>query len=509
MKKVFRLLFSRVFLFSVLIVLQLGLITMLLVNLGASSFYCYLALHIISIIVVAWLITKDDNPSYKITWIILILTVPLLGGLAYLKFGNKTLPKRTWNKIKNHRGANESLFRINADHTDRLAAEFPEFATQAEYIRRMAAFAPCGNTRVEFLPSGEDFHARLLAELPKAEHFIFLEYFIIEEGKMWDPVLAILKERAAAGVEVCVLYDDFGCAQRLPASYPKTMEEHGIHCAAFNALRPSLDPGLNYRDHRKICVIDGKTGFCGGINLADEYINEVSPYGHWKDSAVLLRGEAVGSLVRMFLQLWVLVRPDALQHPHEYYMKAMPVKATGFVQPFSDTPLDHHNVAETVYMQIVNRARRYVYITTPYLVLDNEFVTCLKMAAESGVDVRIVMPSHPDKWYVHMVSRSYYQTLIRSGVKIYEYQPGFIHAKMFLCDDDCAVVGTANLDYRSLYLHYENAVVLYGCPAIGDVHRDILKILDESRLITAAELKTKLRGTAALTAFLKLLAPLM
>lgn len=509
MKKVFRLLFSRGFLFSILIALQLGLIALLLVNLGASSLYCYIALHIISIIVVAWLITKDDNPSYKITWIILILTVPLLGGLAYLKFGNKTLPRRTRSRINAHRKANGNLYQVNTDYTDRLVAEYPEFATQAEYIRRTAAFAPCGNTRVEFLPSGEDFHARLLAELPKAEHFIFLEYFIIEEGKMWDSVLAILKERAAAGVEVCVLYDDLGCVQRLPASYPKTMQEYGIHCSAFNALRPSLDPGLNYRDHRKICVIDGKTGFCGGINLADEYINEISPYGHWKDSAVLLQGEAVGSLVRMFLQLWVLVHPDALQHPHEYYMNSAPVTAEGYVQPFSDTPLDYHNVAETVYMQIVNRARRYVYITTPYLVLDNEFVTCLKMAAESGVDVRIVLPSHPDKWYVHMVSRSYYQTLIRSGVKIYEYQPGFIHAKMFLCDDDCAVVGTANLDYRSLYLHYENAVVLYGCPAISDVHRDILKILDESRLITTEELKTKLRGTAALTAFLKLLAPLM
>ena len=327
---------------------------------------------------------------------------------------------------------------------------------------------------------------------------------------MWDTVLEILKERAAAGVEICVIYDDFGCIQRLSAGYPRELAAHGIRAIPYNTLRPSMDPSLNYRDHRKLCVIDGKVGFCGGINLADEYINAVERFGHWKDTAVQLRGSAVRSLTRMFLQQWTLLAgPQALKRPEEEYLCSFPVPAQGFVQPYADTPLDSYNVAESAYLHLVQRSNRYVYITTPYLILDNEFVTSLKTAAESGVDVRIITPSHPDKWYVHMVSRSYYQTLIQSGVKIYEYQPGFIHAKMFLCDDQLAVVGTANLDYRSLYLHFENAVLLYHCPVIADIRQDFADTLEKSRLITLEELRSKLRGTKLLCALLKLLAPLM
>ena len=357
---------------------------------------------------------------------------------------------------------------------------------------------------------GEDFFRQLMRELPKAKKFIFLEYFILEKGLMWDSVLEILRERAAAGVEVCVIYDDFGCIQRLSASYPKELAGFNIKAVPYNPMRPSMDPSLNYRDHRKICVIDGQVGFTGGINLADEYINKVERFGHWKDTSVLLRGAAVRSLTRMFLQQWTLnAGSDTLDRPEEEYLTARALPALGYVQPFPDSPLDHFNVAENAYLHLIQRADHYVYITTPYLILDNEFVTTLKTAAESGVDVRIITPSHPDKWYVHMVSRSYYQTLIQSGVKIYEYQPGFIHAKMCLCDDEAAMVGTANLDYRSLYLHYENAVLLYHTPVLAEIKKDIEETLEKSRLITIEELRSKLRGTSALCALLKLLAPLM
>ena len=510
MKKVLRFLISRVFWFSLLIVVQIGIFAVILFNISSYSTYLYAAFVLFSLIIVIWLVAKDDNPSYKITWIILIMTLPVVGWFFYLTFGNKTLPHRYWEKIAANEAAHPALFTAEEGDTAALLEQYPRHRVLTDYIRNISGFPAYGGTQVEYAPLGEDFFRQLMRELPKAKKFIFLEYFILEKGLMWDSVLEILRERAAAGVEVCVIYDDFGCIQRLSASYPKELAGFNIKAVPYNPMRPSMDPSLNYRDHRKICVIDGQVGFTGGINLADEYINKVERFGHWKDTSVLLRGAAVRSLTRMFLQQWTLnAGSDTLDRPEEEYLTARALPAQGYVQPYPDSPLDHFNAAENAYLHLIQRADHYVYITTPYLILDNEFVTTLKTAAESGVDVRIITPSHPDKWYVHMVSRSYYQTLIQSGVKIYEYQPGFIHAKMCLCDDEAAMVGTANLDYRSLYLHYENAVLLYHTPVLAEIKKDIEETLEKSRLITIEELRSKLRGTSALCALLKLLAPLM
>ena len=509
MRKILKFLFSRIVLFSLLIVLQLAVLIYFIVNFSLASVWVYVICFLASIAAVLWLVTKDDNPSYKITWIILIMAFPILGGFFYLAFGNKTLPLGAHQKLEQHRAEEPTLYACPEGAAKEFHEICPEYVMEGDYIRRIAQFPPFKNTSVHYCPLGEDFFQCLKEELPRAEHFIFMEYFIIEKGEMWSALLEILKERAAAGVEVCVIYDDFGCIQRLPLSYTKELEAFGIHAMAFNRFHPAIDPSLNYRDHRKICVIDGRVGFCGGLNIADEYINAVERFGHWKDTAVMLKGEAVQNLTRMFLQVWTMMRPEGLRHPHEEYLVSPPVKAGGFVQPYADSPLDRFNVAESVYMQIINRADRYVYITTPYLVLDNEMVVALKMAAESGIDVRIMTPHHPDKWYVHMVSQSYYQTLIKSGVKIYEYLPGFVHAKMFVSDDTCAVVGTANLDYRSLYLHYENNVIFYHHPAVMDVKRDIVETLEKCKLMELDELKKKIRGKAVLVALLKLCAPLM
>ena len=510
MKKILRFFISRVFWFSLLIVVQIGIFAVILFNISSYSTYLYAAFVLFSLIIVIWLVAKDDNPSYKITWIILIMTLPVVVWFFYLKFGNKTLAHRYWEKIAANEAAHPALFTAEEGDTAALLEEYPRHRVLTDYIRNISGFPAYGGTQVEYAPLGEDFFRQLMQELPKAKKFIFLEYFILEKGLMWDSVLEILRERAAAGVEVCVIYDDFGCIQRLSASYPKELAGFNIKAVPYNPMRPSMDPSLNYRDHRKICVIDGQVGFTGGINLADEYIKKVERFGHWKDTSVLLRGAAVRSLTRMFLQQWTLnAGSDTLDRPEEEYLTARALPAQGYVQPYPDSPLDHFNVAENAYLHLIQRADHYVYITTPYLILDNEFVTTLKTAAESGVDVRIITPSHPDKWYVHMVSRSYYQTLIQSGVKIYEYQPGFIHAKMCLCDDEAAMVGTANLDYRSLYLHYENAVLLYHTPVLAEIKKDIEETLEKSRLITIEELRSKLRGTSALCALLKLLAPLM
>jgi len=347
--------------------------------------------------------------------------------------------------------------------------------------------------------------------LKKAEKFIFLEYFIIEEGVMWNSILDILKQKAEEGVDVRVIYDDAGCIFKLPYGYNKKLESMGIKCRVFNPLVPLLSSRINNRDHRKIAIIDGHTGFTGGINLADEYINEYEKFGHWKDSAIMIKGEAVWSMTVMFLSMW-----NYLDGSNEDFNKFKPdiepleeSCKDGYVQPFADNPLDDETVGEIVYLNLINKARRYVYITTPYLIIDNEIITALTSAAKGGVDVRIITPYCGDKWYVHEVTRSYYRTLIESGVKIYEYTPGFIHSKTFVVDDEYGVVGTINMDYRSLFLHFECGVWMYKCRTIRDIKKDFNDTLKMCREITIEELNEIKWYKTLERMILRIFAPLM
>ena len=382
---------------------------------------------------------------------------------------------------------------------------------QSEYIRRITGAPPSQNTSVEYLPLGELKFARMLEELEKAEHYIFLEYFIIQEGRMWDPILEVLERKAKAGLDVRVMYDDLGCMMTLPPHYKRVLEEKGIRCCVFNPFVPVLSSRLNNRDHRKICVIDGHTGFTGGINLADEYINAYPKHGHWKDTAVLLRGDAVWSLTLMFLSLWDYVRGTrddyALYHPRRYQRE--PVASDGVVQPYTDSPLDDEAVGETVYLNLINKADRYVYITTPYRIISSEMITALATAAKSGLDVRIITPHVADKWYVHAVTRAYYEVLIEAGVRIYEYTPGFIHAKTFTVDDEYGVVGTINLDFRSLYLHFECAAWLYRCSCIPKMREDFMQTLAVSQEVTLEECRGVGLVTRVVRSVLRVFAPLM
>lgn len=328
---------------------------------------------------------------------------------------------------------------------------------------------------------------------------------------MWDPILEILERKARAGLDVRVMYDDLGCMLTLPAHYKRVLEEKGIRCCVFNPFVPVLSSRLNNRDHRKICVIDGHTGFTGGINLADEYINAYKKHGHWKDSAVLLRGDAVWSLTLMFLSLWDYMcgtREDyALYHPRRYLPE--PVPGDGIVQPYTDSPLDDEAVGETVYLNLINKADRYVYITTPYLIISNEMITALTTAAKSGLDVRIITPHIADKWYVHAVTRAYYEVLIEAGVRIFEYTPGFIHAKTFTVDDEYGVVGTINLDFRSLYLHFECAAWMYRCSCIPVMREDFLRTQQVSQEVTLEECRGVNLVTRVVRSVLRVFAPLM
>lgn len=506
MKKFLKAITGRAAIVSLLIFIQLAFIVCLVLYLSQYSFWVLSVLELMSLGVVIWLVSKQENPSYKLAWVILIMMLPLLGGLFYVLFGNKRVSKPLVAQIMDYYNKILPFLPGDTSVNAELAKRDAFLGRQSEYIARVSGYPVFKNTTCEYCDLGETFFERLLEELEKARHYIFMEYFILEEGKMWNPVFELLQRKVREGVEVRVMYDDLGSIQTLPTRYYKRMETAGIQTKVFNPFRPHVNSMLNYRDHRKICVIDGNTGFTGGINLADEYINAYQKHGHWKDTAVMLRGDGVWNLTLMFLQLWCFT--NGSQDDFERYRPTESAQTDGFVQPFGDSPLDDLNVAENAYMQIINGATDYVYITTPYLILDNEMVTALSIAAQSGVDVRIMTPHMPDKWFVHPVTRSFYLPLIKAGVKIYEYTPGFVHAKMFVADDKVAIVGTTNMDYRSFYLHFECGVMFYFSSVIQTVKKDILDTLELCELITKQSAQATL-GARMGRALLRIFAPLM
>ena len=464
------------------------------------------ALTILSFVIVVWLVRKYDNPTYKITWIIIILLFPLFGGLFYLFWGNTPFNRaRTQHQYEPNPPDFTDYMRKPA--TEELSQLHPRHAARTRYIDSLCGMPAWTNTEAHYFRAGEDMFASMCEELEKAERFIFLEYFIIEEGRMWNTILDILARKAKEGLDVRIIYDDVGSIATLPQHYDRYLVSLGIRAVRFNRFIPTLNTYLNYRNHRKMMIIDGNVGYMGGINLADEYINGYEKHGHWKDTAILLRGEAVQSFTLMFLQMWNLTEKEPRWD--EALLPSPPVEAEGYVMPYCDCPLYDYKVGESVYMDILNRAKDYVHIMTPYLILDNEMETALKFAAQRGVDVKLILPGIPDKKLVYMITRSYYQQLHRAGVKIYEYRPGFLHAKSIVSDDDTAVVGTINMDFRSFFLHFECATCFYNSSVVASVKQDILETINVSRRIDDAWLRRVpwLRSIAA--SVLRLFAPLL
>lgn len=510
MKKLLNSAFSRAVFVGLFMVLQLAVIIGAILLFRDKATYIYFGFELVSVVAVLWIVNSPSNPAYKIAWIIPVLLLPVFGGLFWLVFGRDRLSRHERERMRGIESRYAQAMQAAPNEIGELDAENHEAALQAGYTLRMAGAPVYRRTSTEYLEIGETYFARMLEELEKAQKFIFLEYFIIEPGKMWDPILDLLERKVKQGVDVRVMYDDFGCLMTLPNNYFRTLQARGIKACIFNRFVPVLSSRFNNRDHRKICVIDGNVGITGGINLADEYINAYPKHGHWLDCGILLKGEAVWSLTVMFLSVWDFVCSQqedfSLYRPDPDFCAT--VSDDGFVQPFTDTPMDNEPVGETVYMNIINRAKRYVYICTPYLIIDNEMTTALCMAAKSGVDVRIVTPHVPDKRFVHMTTRSYYPLLLAAGVRIYEYTPGFVHAKSFVCDDQYGVVGTINLDYRSLFLHYENAVWLYESSAVHEIRDRFLQTLTVCEEMNAT--KARATGFARLKrAVLRLFAPLM
>lgn len=529
MQKLFKFLTSRVVLVALAILLQL---TWIIGSLWTISQYhkpAFLVLTVTSWILAVHIAGKPGNSSFKLSWDILILAVPVVGIILYLLFGRQRLFASAEHRHEMiFQKLSETLVQ-DVEAEKEVAASNPAVARQVSYIRRKAGYPIYRNTETHFLPCGEEYFPLLIGELKKAEKFIFLEYFIIEHGYVWDTILEILKEKAAAGVEVRVLYDDVGCIQRLPMRYPEELECFGIQCRKFNPFVPVISAIMNHRDHRKIVIIDGCTGFTGGINLADEYMNRVVRFGHWKDTGVMLRGDAVWNLSVMFLQMWNTVRmtednfekyrPDRGKMPEisrtqektagDAAESAAGEKGgLGYVQPFCDNPLDMETVGENIYLNMIYHATRYVYIATPYLLIDNEMMTALTLAAKSGVDVRIMMPHIPDKKLIFLLSRSYYGQLLEAGVRVYEYLPGFLHSKTFLVDDELAVIGTINLDYRSLYLHFECGTFLYRAAAVYELKKDYLATMAQCTEVDLEFCRAFPFYIRALQRFMRLFAPL-
>lgn len=509
--KLAKLLFHRMGIIASMLLLQLAFYVTLLVSLRDSVYFPLIngVLVALSILIMLWIVVNRSNPGYKIGWIIIVLVCMPFGAVAYLLLGGNEMSGYNKRRLKVMDEKVRRYLGPDCCRSDQLAVLAGEDAGRmARYLEQGASCPVYGNTRTKYYPLGDDCYEDILAALESAQRYIFIEYFIIEEGTLWNSVLRILREKAKNGVEVRVLYDDVGSIFTLPADYPARLEKMGIHCRVFNRMVPVLSLRQNNRDHRKYMIIDGRVAFTGGINMADEYINVKSRFGHWKDNAIRLEGDAVWSMTVSFLSMW-----DVTLQKEEDLNCFRPGPSSGgtagYVQPYHDCPWDDEPVGQAVYLQLITRAKKYVYITTPYLVIDSALTMALSTAAKSGVDVRIITPHIPDKKTVFELTRSYYEELLEDGVKIYEYEPGFIHGKVFVVDDRYATVGTVNLDYRSMFLHFENGVLLYDTPTVADVRDDFLDTQEKSLEITGEDCSKVPWYQQILRSALRIFAPLL
>jgi len=508
-KGILRLIFSRFFLIAVLLVLQVALAAMVYLQFREKIQILLYVQWIFTFAMVTYLFNNTMDSSAKLTWMLVISLLPLPGA-ALLLFTQSNLGHRVETRMVKKQIDNT---RRLLNQPDNVIKEIQHDGSGTDdicsYLNKSGCFPIYDKTKVEYFPSGERKFEALMAELEKAEKYIFLEYFIIEEGYMWNRILDTLLRKAKAGVEVRVLYDGMCEMSTLPINYYKRLEAMGIKAKSFSPLKPVVSSHYNYRDHRKILVIDGKVAFNGGVNLADEYMNRVVRFGHWKDAAVMIKGPAVKSFTLMFLQMWNIgVEPT----DYEKWLSLPDISsdgAAGYVMPYCDSPLDEYKVGEAVYMDILNRATDYVHIMSPYLILDGELETALCFAAQRGVDVKIILPGIPDKKVAYALAKTHYRTLTEAGVKLYEYTPGFVHAKVFVSDDVKAVVGTINLDYRSLYHHFECATYLYKADCIADIERDFRETLSKSKEVTAATIKGEKTYYKVVGGLAKMISPLM
>ena len=462
----------------------------------------------ISVLVFFYLLKKDEASAYKLTWIIVILAFLPLGGLIYLAIGNKRHTRKIAAHVKEH----DIIARL-LDRDENILNKIKDSRVLGlmAYIRRLSSYHVYTATQAKYYKMGEDMFKDMLESMETAKKFIFIEFFIVKKSEMWDKTLDVLERKASEGVEVRLIVDDLGSNRLLTKDFGEQIKQKGIKLMRFNPMMPLLLFFMNHRDHRKIIVVDGHTAFCGGINISDEYINKINPYGIWKDTGIKLIGEAVWSFSLMFIETWdTFCKPNERINDYDLYRlpKNNNIKSDGYILPYGDTPLDKETLGENIYIDLLNQAKVYVYIFTPYLIISEKLAHALQMAAKRGVDVKIIMPGIPDKSLIYRLSRSYYQHLLEAGVRIFEYTPGFIHAKCFISDDSIGVVGTINLDYRSLYLHFECAILLYKTSVIKDMYDDATHTISLSKEVSITRRKQWMINELG-DAVLHLFAPLL
>ena len=481
LKKLYRIVTSRMFWMVIFFSAQIGFICYFVLW-SAMGHRNYIFFTILSMIMALIIITRKENNAYRLIWMFVLIIFPFFGGVLYILFANKKIGSLSEKKVgdfKKRIPDDTSFSLTNGD--EELYLLSPVYKRQSQYVKNMTGFSAYKNTTVEYFPLGEDFYRDAIEEARKAKKFIFIQYFVIDQGKWWNRILSVLKEKVKEGVDVRVVFDDMGSIAVLPRHYERTLKSWGIKAMAFNKIKLHINPRLNFRDHRKIFNIDGNICYTGGVNIADEYANDLIRFGYWKDDAVKLTGDGVWNSTLMFLRNWDCITGD--EDSLEDFVPEIKGENNGYVQMFDDSPLDNKTIAEDTYLQIINNAKKYVWITTPYLILDESIQSALIIAAKSGVDVRIITPHYPDKKSVFEVTRSNYEPLLQNGVKIYEFTPGFIHSKNFIADDEIAVVGTTNLDYRSFYLHFELSVLFFLSPVIDSLKKNFLTTLDLSEEI--------------------------
>ncbi len=517
--------FGRTGILLILILLQMGILLVGFRFLSNYIFAFYGGSIFLGFILSVYLINRKGNPAFKIAWMVPILTVPVFGALFYLYFHLQMESQLLNQQVVKEVARTAELSEQKEEDQKALEEDSAQMANLVSYLRKVSNSAVHANTTAHYYPSGESAFDVILRELSAAKHYIFIEFFIVDQGYMWETILEILRAKVKEGVEVRIMYDGMSDYFRLPIHYARRLNEEGIKCQVFSPIVPLLSTVQNNRDHRKIMVVDGHTAFTGGINLADEYINQKERFGYWKDACLMLKGDAVRDFTLMFLQIWNVVeyvrlpkvqRDRAEAHLLDEYRRyiQMPLpkceeSGKGFVVPYDDNPLDNEQVGELVYLDILNTAKKYVHIMTPYLVLDHNMVVALTYAAKRGVDVKIIMPHIPDKQYAFILARTFYNELLEAGVEIYEFLPGFVHSKVVVSDDEKAVVGSINMDFRSLYLSFECAALMYKNKEINVIEEDFRNTLEKCEKVTKEVYRCMPFWQKLAGSLLRLFAPLM
>lgn len=503
------LIYGRTLFVMLAFLIQFALMIAIYFFLRDYSLTVYAAFGILGVLVVLHLYNGRENPDLKLVWMLPILVFPIFGALLYLFITTQPGTRIIRRRLEKLGTETEPYVMQDEQIKQKLNEESRQMGHFSDYMYRYAHCPVYGRTEAKFYPLGDDQYKDILTELEKAEKFIFLEYFIVEEGIMWNSILEILKKKAHEGVEVRFMYDGMCVLALLPYFYPKLLEEEGIQCRMFSPIKPFFSSHYNNRDHRKILVIDGKVAFTGGTNLADEYINRRERFGHWKDTAIMLKGSAVERFTYLFLEMWNVSEQRTENYENYRSPKRDDIKQDGYFIPYGVSPFGYERVGKRVYLDILNTARQYVHIMTPYLILDYEMIMALTYAAKRGIDVKIIMPHIPDKKTAFVLAKTYYNELLEAGVSIYEYTPGFVHAKIFVSDDEKAVVGTVNLDYRSLYHHFECGVVLYKNSEISAIEEDYQKTLTKCQVVTSEDYARQKVVDRLTGRVLRIFAPLM